>query len=144
MSEPTQLDQNLAALHEEIVNLRGELDSVARLEREATLQEVFEVLAPTIVSMVHRQANVPDASVERVVGTLELSLLELGLSRWARPGEVLELWPDEAVRDFELDRPVSSDATMVRVEILASGWTRGNKIIARPVGRVLEVVHAPE
>lgn len=144
MPDLSQLGLNLSALHEEIVQLRKELDGATHLEREATLQEVLAVLSSSIEALVHCRAGLPGATNDEVLCRFDASLCELGLSRLARPGTTLELWPDEATRDFELDRSIPPGATMVKVEVLASGWIRGNKIIARPVCRVLEVVDGLE
>ena len=64
----------------------------------------------------------------------------VGLARVGRVGELLELWPEQATEHYELDRDVPPDATLVRVEVLATGWARDELVVARPVGRVSEVV----
>ncbi len=139
-----QLNRNLDALRREVADLRGALEGVADLEREATTQDILERLAPAIVEMVRLEAGASGASAESVGAKLAAALEELGLKRLGRAGTVIEDWPEEAAEELELDRLPLSGAGMIRVEILAPGWGWGRKIIARPVGRVIEVFDAPK
>ena len=70
---------------------------------------------------------------------LSRALVALGLRRVARPGERLELWPEQA-GGLELDREIPEDASLVRVDVVAAGWARGQHVLARPLGRVIGVV----
>lgn len=144
MPDLSQLERNLAALHEEVCALRRELDGVARLEREATVQDVLELLTPALACLARLEADDGDESPGNLARLLVGFLAEIGVSRIGRPGEVQELWPDEAAEDVELDREVPAAASLVRVEIQAAGWARGRKVIVRPLGRVIEVVDASD
>jgi len=134
------IDRHLAALRQEVAELRQALDHVAVLEREATLRDVDDALGPTIEALVDLEAGTePDREAE-VVGELLRALGALGLEPWSEAGAVLELWPEEANGELALDRPVPAGAAMARVKVIARGWRRGERVIARPKGKVLEVI----
>jgi hypothetical protein len=138
-----QLNRNLEALHQEVRELRQELEGVTALEHEATISEILDLLAPAISEMVRIEAGNPEASPTKVIEGLTATLEALGLRRLGRPGAVVEHWPDEAVEELELDQPPPPEAGMVRIEVLAAGWGWGYKVVARPVGQVLEVFEIP-
>jgi len=144
MTDIARLERNLAALHEELRGLRREVDGIARLEREATVQDVLDQLAPAIAALGRLEAGDDDGSGRDLAARLAECLLAIGLRRTGTPGDVVDLWPDEATEDVELDRSIPRTATMVCVEIVSTGWASGHKVIARPRGRVVEVVDDPE
>lgn len=137
----TLINRHLSELHEEVADLRRSLTQAAALEREATLQEVFETLKVTIRALVRFKAGDDRCPAEEVASELEQALPALGLATRFETGEVVELWPEELAEGFTLDRSVHPEAAMARIEVLANGWNRGRVVVARARGRVLEIIN---
>jgi hypothetical protein len=137
----TLINRHLVELHQELEELRGAVDETAKLEREATLQEVYEVLGSAVDSLVQLKSGQGAGSTDEIASKLEDALPALGLTARFEAGNVVELWPEEVAEGLIVDRPVPSDAAMVRVEILANGWNRGRMVVARARGKVLDIIN---
>lgn len=135
------INRHLRELRQEIAELRGSLEQVAALEREASLQEVVEVLMPVLDRLVGFRAGDARYSAEEVTEELERALPALGLTPRFKTGEVVELWPEEIAERFIVDSSVPSGAAMARVEVVANGWNRGRMVVARTWGQVLEIIN---
>ncbi len=133
----SQLDRHLAEVRDELAELHDALEEAAAFEREATLAEVHAALRPTLDLLVRVTAGVEETA-EGLPALLTAALPQLGLERRHQAGEELDLFPEEAREDFALDREIPTEATLVRVKVLSSGWRRGLLLVTRPVGRVLE------
>lgn len=132
------MNKHLAELRDEVAELRAAVDHTAALAREAALRDVHDALAPALEALADLEARGAPAGV--VAERLERALPALGLAPLAEVGGTLELWPEQAGGDLALDRPVPPSATLVRVEVRARGWARGERVVVRPRGVVLEVV----
>ena len=132
------INRHLTVLQRELEELRQASEDIEKLARESLLKELFETLKPTMLELqaIEASGREPDELAQAFTVALPL----LGLTARETPGAVLELFPEEANDDFALDRAVSDEASLVRVEIVARGWFRGRKSIVRPRGRVLEVI----
>lgn len=134
------INRHMEELHQEVTALRDALDQTVSLEREATLQDVYEALRPAIDALVALEAGAEGSDAEKVVEMFSATLPVLGLTPRSFKGELLELWPEEANLGFTLDRSIPKEASLARVKVLARGWSRGRKLIARPRGVALEVI----
>jgi len=137
-----RLEQTLVTVREEVLALRAETAARAELEREAALQELYEALCPAARALAKLVAASPrKASPEaELAEALAEAFQRVGLEKRGTVGDELELWPEQASTRLELDRDVPAEASLVRVEVLAPGWARGALVIARPLGRVIEVI----
>jgi hypothetical protein len=135
------LNRHLAELRQEVTELRQNVEEVALMAREATLKETFEKLQPVFEVAAELSTDHGATAAAPLVAELHQAWVALGLQPLWKPGDQLELWPDEAQEEFVLDRSPSPEAPLVRVEVVTSGWQRGSQVICRPRGRVLEEPH---
>ncbi len=140
----TLINRHLVELRQEVAELQGALEQMAKLEHEATLDEVCDLLAPAIAGLARLESEEIDGDAQEVVRALSEVLPALGLSPLSVVGEVLELWPEQANEDLTLDHEVPDRASMARVKIVAGGWSRGKRVIVRPLAQVISVIDGEE